>query len=153
MGSCPSDGWLAVHVRCHHQHGGYVSLPPEKTGQASALINVARILGGSIGISLANMVLVQNSQMHLARLVEHITPTAQAYRNAIERLGAYLAAQGAAAADAHRQAIGVLAGIAERQASILAYADVFRDYAMFALTMVCLAFLLRAENDRSRAAE
>ena len=34
--------------------------------------------------------------------------------NAIERLGAYLAAQGAAAADARRQAIGVLAGIAER---------------------------------------
>ena len=38
------------------------------------------------------------------------------------------------------------AGIAERQASILAYADVFRDYAIFALTIVCLAFLLRRKK-------
>jgi MFS family permease len=37
----------------------YDGLPPAKTNQASALMNVARNLGGSIGISLANVALVR----------------------------------------------------------------------------------------------
>src|SRR6516164_3871127 len=40
----------------------YDGLPPDKTNQASALMNVARNLGGSIGISLANVALVQREQ-------------------------------------------------------------------------------------------
>ena len=50
----------------------YTGLPPQKTGEASALINVARNLGGSIGVSLANTELVQRSQFHQSRLVENL---------------------------------------------------------------------------------
>ena len=52
----------------------YDGLPPDKTAQGSALINVARNLGGSIGVSLANTELLQRSQFHQARLVGNLEP-------------------------------------------------------------------------------
>ena len=53
----------------------YDGLPANKTNQASALMNVARNLGGSIGISLANVVLTQRTQFHQSRLAENTMPS------------------------------------------------------------------------------
>jgi MFS transporter, DHA2 family, multidrug resistance protein len=52
----------------------YDGIPPDKTDLASALINVARNTGGSIGISLANNVLAHREQFHQSRLVELVNP-------------------------------------------------------------------------------
>jgi DHA2 family multidrug resistance protein len=53
--------------------------PPEKTNQASALINVARKLGGSIGVSMANTLLAQRAQFHQVRVTEHLVPSSMPY--------------------------------------------------------------------------
>ena len=45
----------------------YDGLPPGKIDQASGLINVARNLGGSIGVSLAQTLLAQRNQFHQSR--------------------------------------------------------------------------------------
>ena len=50
----------------------YVGLPPQKTDQASSLINVARNIGGSIGVSLSNTVIAQNAQLHQSVLVAQL---------------------------------------------------------------------------------
>jgi MFS transporter, DHA2 family, multidrug resistance protein len=60
----------------------YDGLPPEKTNQGSALINVARNIGGSIGVALAQTVLAQRQQFHQSRLVENIVPSDIGYRQA-----------------------------------------------------------------------
>ncbi len=121
----------------------YADLQPEQTNQASALINVARNLGGSIGVSLANTELIRRSQFHEARLTEHITASSPFYHDALRRLAGEVATQGTSVADAQHQALGVLDRIVEQQAAILAYIDVFWSYAVFAAGMVALAFLLR----------
>ena len=46
----------------------YNGIPPEKTDQASALINAARNTGGSIGVSLAANILSHRAQFHQNRL-------------------------------------------------------------------------------------
>jgi DHA2 family multidrug resistance protein len=48
----------------------YGDLPPEMTNQASSLINVARSLGGSIGVSLAITLLARREQFHQLRLTK-----------------------------------------------------------------------------------
>jgi DHA2 family multidrug resistance protein len=121
----------------------YADLRPEQTNQASALINVARNLGGSIGVSLANAELIRRSQFHEARLTEHITPSSPFYHDAVGRLAGELATQGTSVADAQHQAVGVIERMVEQQAAMLAYIDVFWSYAVFAVGMVALAFLLR----------
>ena len=51
----------------------YVGLPPTRSNEASALINLMRNLGGSVGVSFVTTVLQERTQFHHARLAEHIT--------------------------------------------------------------------------------
>ena len=50
----------------------YDGIPPAKTDQASALINLARNFGGSMGVALSQTVLARREQFHQSRLVEHL---------------------------------------------------------------------------------
>lgn len=51
----------------------YVGVPPDRTNEASALINLMRNLGGSVGVSFTTTMLEQRLQFHHERLAEHIT--------------------------------------------------------------------------------
>jgi DHA2 family multidrug resistance protein len=51
----------------------YVGLPPGRSNEASALINLMRNLGGSVGVSFVTTMLAERTQFHHARLAEHIT--------------------------------------------------------------------------------
>ena len=51
----------------------YVGLPPNRSNEASALINLMRNLGGSVGVSFVSNMLVERTQFHHERLAEHIT--------------------------------------------------------------------------------
>jgi MFS transporter, DHA2 family, multidrug resistance protein len=51
----------------------YVGLPPNRSNEASALFNLMRNLGGSVGVSFVTTMLQERTQFHHARLAEHIT--------------------------------------------------------------------------------
>ncbi len=127
----------------------YVGLPPGKSGQASALINVARNLGGSIGVSMAQTLLARREQFHQSRLGESLSPTSLAYRQTLEQATAYFQQHGASAADASRQAIAFVGQTLTNQAAFLSYIDVFAALSLFALLLVPLAFLLQRVDLRS----
>jgi MFS transporter, DHA2 family, multidrug resistance protein len=50
------------------KNASYDGIPPDKTDRASALINAARNIGGSIGVSLAANVLAHREQFHQSRV-------------------------------------------------------------------------------------
>ncbi len=52
----------------------YIGVPPDKNNAASALINLMRNLGGSVGVSFVNTLLDWRTQFHHARLAEAVTP-------------------------------------------------------------------------------
>lgn len=121
----------------------YAGLPPNKTNEASALINVARNLGGSIGVSLTTTLLAQRAQFHHARLVEHVVPTSPQYQETLRAAKAYFASAGTSAADPQQQAIGWVGQLVQNQSQLLSYIDVFWALAVVAALMVPLALLLR----------
>ncbi len=129
----------------------YADLPPQKTNQASALINVARNLGGSFGISLANAEIAQRAQVHQNYLVAHVAPSSVAYQETTRQVTAYFAAHGEPAVRASQMTIGWLGQIIVQQATLLAYIDVFWLAAVFTAVMVPLAVLLLRPAD-ARAA-
>jgi DHA2 family multidrug resistance protein len=51
----------------------YVGMPPNRNNEASAIFNLMRNLGGSVGVSFVTTVLEERTQFHHARLAEHIT--------------------------------------------------------------------------------
>jgi hypothetical protein len=69
-------------------------LPQQKTAEGSALINVARNLGGSFGVSLANTELLQRSQFHQARLAENIVPSSPTYQSIVKQITEFFAHTG-----------------------------------------------------------
>lgn len=131
----------------------YADLPPQKTNQASALINVARNLGGSFGISLANTELAQRTQFHHARLVEQIFPSSLTYHHAISQVTQYFLSKGVSPATAQQYAFGWIAQTVASQSTLLAYIDVFWIAGVFAIIMVPLILLfLRPVNVASAPA-
>ena len=52
----------------------YSYLPPEKNNAASGLINLARNVGGSVGISFVTTMLDRRTQFHRAQLSAHLNP-------------------------------------------------------------------------------
>src|SRR6202035_4316404 len=82
----------------------YDGIPPDKTDQASALINMARNVGGSIGVSLANNVLAHRGQFHQSRLTELAIPSSVQYQETLQRMTDYFSGQGSSLAQAQQQA-------------------------------------------------
>jgi MFS transporter, DHA2 family, multidrug resistance protein len=122
----------------------YDGIPPDKTNQASALINVARNLGGSMGVALVQTVLAQRQQFHQTRLVEHIAPSDVAYQQTIDAMTRFFQAQGSNASEAASQAIAWMGQTLQKQVDLLAYVDVFWTLAMIGAIMVPVALTLRS---------
>jgi DHA2 family multidrug resistance protein len=120
----------------------YDGLAANKSNQGSALMNVARNLGGSIGISLANVVLVQRTQLHQSRLTENTAPTSLAFQSTVKHATDYFIHHGAPPSAAHGQAIGLVGQLIQTQASILAYIDVFYVCAITAAVMIPLVLIM-----------
>ena len=130
----------------------YSGLPAEKTNEASALINVARNLGGSIGVSLTNTELAQRAQFHQARLVEHAYPSSPVYQDTARQLSDVFIGQGDPPALAQQHAIGWIGMMVQNQSTLLGYVDVFFACAVFAALMIPLALLLRRVDLNAGAA-
>lgn len=122
----------------------YDGVPPEKTNQASALINVARNIGGSIGVAVAQTLLAQRQQFHQSRLIEHAAPSDLGYQQTIDAMTRYFQAQGSNASDAASQAVAWVGKTLQQQVDFLAYIDVFWTLAIIAALLIPIAATLRS---------
>lgn len=121
----------------------YEGVPPEQTNQASALINVGRNIGGSMGVALSQTMLAQRQQFHQSRLIEHVAPSDLGYQQTIDAMTRFFQAQGSNATDAASQAIAWVGQTLQRQVDLLAYTDVFWSLAVLAMLLIPIAAVLR----------
>ena len=121
----------------------YAFLPKNKTNAASGLINLARNIGGSIGISLVTTMLARRAQFHQASLAGDIhkgNPRLQAMITATTHM---LISRGSSASQASHQAYAMVANMLDRQATMLAYIDNFWLLAVAVLIMIPFVFLMK----------
>ena len=155
-----ADFWWFVWARVFQMAGipflfltitsySYVGVPWGKSGQASALINVARNLGGSIGISAMQTLLAQREQFHQSRLDADLVPSSLQYVHTLKLASAYFAQHGSSPAEAQRQAVAWIGQTLTSQATFLAYIDVFAVLSLFALLLVPAGFLLQRVDLRA----
>lgn len=104
----------------------YVGLKQGETGNASALLNVFRNIGGSVGISVSQTLLANNAQFYQARLTEPLSGLNPLIVDAVSRIDRATGVPGSGQAYIFEQIA--------HQARFLAYLDV---YAMIALFMAC----------------
>jgi MFS transporter, DHA2 family, multidrug resistance protein len=121
----------------------YVGVPPRKTDQASAMMNMARNTGGSIGISIVSNVLAHREQFHQSRLVESVVPSSVQYQDTLKQVTHYFVSQGSSLIQAQHQAIDWIGQQVQAQASFLGYMDAFWVLMLISLAAVPLALTLR----------
>lgn len=121
----------------------YEGISPDKIDQASALINVARNTGGSLGVALSSNVLAHREQFHQSRLVEQSVPSSAGYQETVHQMVDYFTSHGSSALQAQKQAIAWIGQQVATQASFLAFVDVFWVLMTISLTAAALALTLR----------
>jgi MFS transporter, DHA2 family, multidrug resistance protein len=122
---------------------GYVGLRPEDSNQASALMNVVRNYGGTIGIALGQTMIARRSQWHQARLAETLNPLNPNYVHGTAQIAQALQNVGQSSVVAPQQALRILYGRLVTQTNFLAYIDVFHTFMLITALVIPLLLLMR----------
>jgi DHA2 family multidrug resistance protein len=112
----------------------FASLPPSYRTTGASLLNLARNIGGSVGISMVTLLLARNIQVSHADLASHITPYSMPLADPAiaERLGRF-----------GDSAAAMLDLEINRQALMIAYIDDFHAMMLVTLAAMPLVWLLR----------
>jgi MFS transporter, DHA2 family, multidrug resistance protein len=121
----------------------YAYLPREKNNAASGLMNLARNIGGSVGISFVTTMLDRRTQKHLSDLTSHLTAANTQLQAMLRGIAQQLIAHGTSPADAPKQAYVMVQGMLQRQAAMLAYLDNFHVLGYVILAMLPMVFLMK----------
>jgi len=100
-------------------------LPQAETGSASALFNMMRNLGGSVGIALLSTLVTRREQFHSVRIGETVTLLTPRVIARIGSLDAMLRGKGLDRTTAHSTALTILNGQVQTQSLIMAYSEAF----------------------------
>jgi DHA2 family multidrug resistance protein len=119
----------------------YSYLPRNKNNAASGLINLARNVGGSIGISFVTTMLARRTQTHRSDLTANLNPANPRLQAMMH--GATSTLRAHSGSGALQQAYGLLQGTVERQATMLSYIDNFRILGIAALFLLPCVLLVK----------
>jgi DHA2 family multidrug resistance protein len=117
---------------------GFRDIPKDRTNYASALINLARNFGGSIGISVASTLVTRRQQFHQSRLVEHLQPLDPSYAAFTSQLNH---AVGTVAGG--QQSVARVSQLATEQVMLLSYLDTFKFFGVAFLLLLPLLLFVR----------
>ena len=110
------------------------TLPQAERAEGAGLFSLSRNMGSSIGISVVNSLLVQNTQVNHADIAQSITPVNRAFENPlIAHAWNPLTAAGRAALDA----------VITQQAQIIAYIDDYKLLMIATLVVMPLLFVFK----------
>ena len=143
------DFKYAVIARCFQAAGlaflfvpintaAYAFVPPTKNNAASGLINLARNVGGSLGISLVTTLLNRRAQFHQSRLTEHASALNPNFNRAL-----HSATQALGTAGSGSGAYALIMRRLQQQAVTLSYIDCFWVMGIAFGVLLPLVFVMR----------
>jgi MFS transporter, DHA2 family, multidrug resistance protein len=115
----------------------------EEAGDASGLYNMARNLGGSVGLALLGTYIDRRNSFHGEAIRESVTANSAIAQEHLTASAAGFVAQHGDKTYAQLQAIGQLAAQIEQQAVVMTYSETFYVLGVILLLCIPLAFLLR----------
>ncbi len=111
-------------------------------GNATGIFNMLRNIGGSIGIAMATTALVRRSDLHQTYLAANLTPSGGVLQQKSALIATYLGHQ-IGRPSAGPGSFGLIYGLMQQQAAMLAYVDVFRWTAVLALICAVATWMFK----------
>jgi MFS transporter, DHA2 family, multidrug resistance protein len=133
-------------------NAAYVGLPASCTNDATAILNVLRNLGGSIGISIIQTLIAHRQQFYQSRYTELLQPLNANFQLGIDQITHALIAQGQSMADAARMAPGVVYQTLQQQVTMLSFLDCFYGLAIAVACMLPFALMLKGSQQHAAPA-
>jgi DHA2 family multidrug resistance protein len=127
----------------------YSTLRNDQIGNASGIFNLVRNIGGSIGISIAQTLLVRRSDAHQVDIVGYVSQTQYWFEQRLSALTGYLTHH-TAAANAPAAAASTLYQQLGRQALLWAYVDVFRWMSLICFACVVVVWFFKKARPGAR---
>ena len=115
----------------------------EDMGNATAIFNFTRNLGGSFGVAIATTILTRRAQFHQARLVDHLTPFDMNYVLGSQQTAEILQNRGLEPMLAHKGGLAVIFQTLLKEASMMSFNDVFYLLAVMTVLMLPLVLLIK----------
>jgi DHA2 family multidrug resistance protein len=123
------------------------TVPSPMLTAASSLYTLSRRIGGNLGYAFVANQIIHRAAFHQARLVEHLTPYDTTTTQIVDGLTGQLTSRGLSPGVAEDSVLKLLGGTVQRQATMMAYNDVF--WMMGMCFVFCLPFLLFLGRRRS----
>lgn len=120
----------------------FQGIPRNRTNYASAIINLSRNIGGSIGISVAATMLTRRTQVHQNELVDRFNDYDPGFNRMLGGLKELYAHAGNVLSASH-QALATAYQALQQQAALLSYLDVFEVYAALFVVLLPLMLLIK----------
>ncbi len=121
----------------------YQGVTADKNANASAIINMMRNIGGSVGISMLDTYIARREQANQVTLIRHVTPYSFQTSQVLQQLQqAFTAAHGSTLGALH-EAQAELYAMVQQQAAVLSYLDAFWLVGAALVAMIPLVLLLR----------
>jgi DHA2 family multidrug resistance protein len=127
-------------------------IPPQESGSASALFNMMRNLGGSMGIALLSTLVTNREHLHSVRIGSSVTAATPQVAARIDSLTSMLLMKGLDPATAGRTALKILNDTVSRQAFLLAYGDAFYVIGAVMAASALLLFFVKKPRKATAAA-
>ena len=124
----------------------------EEAGDAAGLYNMARNLGGSVGLALLGVYIDRRNAFHEAVIRESVTANSALGQDHIAATSAGFLAQHGDKAFAKLQALGQLAAQMQQQAAVITYSETFYVLGVALLLCIPLALFLRKPAQASAPA-
>jgi DHA2 family multidrug resistance protein len=122
-------------------------LSNEQLGNAAGLYNLLRNVGGSIGISVVNTLLVRRAQVHQSEITHSLSPGAPELQQRLQSITHALALRSDPVTAANR-AIKIIELNLTQQATLWSYVDDFRYLALLCFACIPIAFVLQRVRKR-----
>jgi MFS transporter, DHA2 family, multidrug resistance protein len=120
----------------------YSTLRNDQIGNASGIFNLLRNIGGSIGISVAQTMLVRRSAVHQNQIINYVSQTQIWFEQQLSALTGYLT-QHTAAPNARHAAEQALYNELGQQSLLWAFVDVFRWMSLICFGCVVLVWFFK----------
>jgi MFS transporter, DHA2 family, multidrug resistance protein len=122
-------------------------VPKGKMNNASGLINLARNIGASTGISFVTTMLDRRAQFHQDVLSGNLQSTNPHLRGALYRITHMMMTRGPDAVHAAVQARGMIYAQLQRQAMMLSFVDNFRTMAFICVAVIPLMLVMKGRSN------
>ncbi len=125
----------------------YSTLPRDKNNAASGLMNLARNIGCSVGISFVTTGLSRRAQFHQVQLVEKVNAANPQFQSTLRGMTGIFsgggAGTGSGGVSAQQHAYAMLQANVIRQSTMLAYIDNFWVLGVVIFCLIPFVFLIK----------